>query len=114
VLPRALCSAIPITDEPRTRLSRSRGRGGRPWRRARAVLFSETPDICWLCGHAGTTDADHEPPLKVLEALGLDPTDLRYMRRAHGVLGCPTCGRKCNQSKGGKPGVPAQKNSRAW
>lgn len=70
--------------------------------------------VCWLCGHDGATDADHEPPLKVLEELGLDPTDLRYMRPAHGVDGCPTCRRKCNQSKGAKTVLPAPKSSRAW
>jgi hypothetical protein len=92
---------------------RSKGRAGRPYRRARAQLL-EISRICWLCGHDGATQADHEPSLKELERLGLDPTDLRYMRPAHGGrLGCPTCGRRCNQSKGAKSGLPPQKNSRA-
>lgn len=95
-------------------MTRSRGRTGRPWRRARALLFETAPDVCWICGHAGTTDADHEPALVVLEALGLDPTDLRYLRRCHGSSGCPTCGRKCNQEKGARSMPPAAATSRAW
>lgn len=95
-------------------MPRSKGRTGRPWRRARARLFAESPDVCWICGHAGTTDADHDPPLKTLEALGLDPCDPRYLRRAHGVRGCPTCGRKCNQEKGARSLPPAPATSRAW
>jgi hypothetical protein len=33
---------------------RSLGRGGRRWRRARARLFTETPDACHICGHVFT------------------------------------------------------------
>lgn len=93
----------------------SDGRHGRPWRRARAQLFAEAPDVCWICGHGGTTDADHDPPLVVLKALGLDPCDLQYLRRAHGSSGCPICGRKCNQEKGSTVGYqPAEPSSRDW
>lgn len=93
----------------------SDGRHGRPWRTARAQLFTETPDVCWICRHGGTTDADHEPPLHILKALGLNPCDLQYLRRAHGARGCPTCGRKCNQEKGGTVGYqPAEPSSRDW
>lgn len=77
--------------------------------------MAETPDVCWICGHAGgANDADHHPPLSVLEAHGLDPCDPCYLRRAHGVTKCPTCGRACNQSKGDKQLPPAPKASRAW
>lgn len=96
-------------------MPRSLGRSGRRWRRARATLMAEAPDICWICGHSGgANDADHDPSLKVLEELGLDPCDPQFLRRAHGVAGCPTCGRRCNQSKGVKPVLPAPKSSRAW
>jgi hypothetical protein len=95
-------------------MARSKGRTGRPWRRARAQLFAEAPDLCHLCGHPGTTDADHVPALVELERLGLDPTDVRYLRRAHGVRGCATCGRKCNQEKGAKAMPPPPRASRAW
>jgi hypothetical protein len=51
----------------------------------------------------------------VLKALGLDPCDLQYLRRAHGWRGCPTCGRKCNQEKGSTIGYqPAEPSSRDW
>lgn len=94
-------------------MARSKGRCGRPWRRARAALLAEST-VCWLCGHEGAQDADHDPPLKQLEALGIDPTDLRYLKPAHGATGCPTCGRKCNQEKGARAGKPPTVNSRAW
>jgi hypothetical protein len=96
-------------------MPRSLGRTGGRWRNARRTLMDTTPDVCWLCGHSGgADDADHDPPLETLEALGLDPCDLQYLRRAHGVHGCPTCGRKCNQSKGARTTPPAPKSSRAW
>lgn len=77
--------------------------------------MAETPDLCWICGHSdGANDADHDPSLQELERLGLDPCDPRFLRRAHGVDGCPTCGRKCNQSKGDKAVLPPPKASRAW
>lgn len=83
-------------------MTRSLGRTGARWRKARATLWAEAPDVCWICGHEGTTDADHDPPLVVLEAMGLDPCDLAYLRRAHGASGCPACGLKCNQLKGSR------------
>lgn len=96
-------------------MARSLGRSGRRWRRARATLMAEAPDLCWICGHSGgANDADHDPPLKTLEVLGLDPCDLRYLRRAHGVTKCATCGRACNQSKGARLLLPAPRQSRAW
>jgi hypothetical protein len=94
-------------------MARSKGRTGRPWRRARETVLNESR-TCWLCGHDGATDADHEPPLKTLEALGLDPRDPQYLRPAHGVNGCPTCGKKCNQVKGAKNGQPNIATSRRW
>lgn len=76
------------------------GRKGRPWREAKAKLHSIS-QMCWLCGHDGATEADHDPPRKVLLQLGLDPNDLQYLRPAHGSsCPCPTCGQKCNQVRG--------------
>ncbi len=86
---------------------RSRGRTGRPWRRARALCLTRST-ICWLCGHDGADEADHDPPLKVLEAMGLDPCDQRYLHPAHGSNGCPICGRKYNQIKGDRTGPTAR------
>jgi 5-methylcytosine-specific restriction endonuclease McrA len=94
-------------------MPRSKGRTGRPWRRARKQVLDKSR-TCWLCGHDGATDADHNPPLKQLEAAGLNPADPRYLRPAHGAAGCPTCSRKCNQEKGARTTPPAPHTSRAW
>lgn len=76
------------------------GRRGRRWRKVKDDLH-RTSQMCWLCGHAGAFEADHEPSRKVLLALGLDPNDPQYVRPAHGSsCPCPTCGQKCNQVKG--------------
>lgn len=96
-------------------MARSLGRTGRRWRTARALLMATRPDICTICGHPGrANEAHHVPSLKVLERLGLDPCDQRYLFRAHGVKRCPTCNRACNQSQGDKTTPPAHKTSRAW
>lgn len=93
----------------------SDGRGGRPWRRAKARLFAEAPDICSICEHiGGTSDAHHEPPLVMLKKLGLDPCDPQYLRRAHGTMPCPTCGRRCNQEQGAKLNYKPLNTSQAW
>lgn len=76
------------------------GRKGRPYREAKARLSANT-QMCWLCGHAGAYELDHEPARKVLLALGHDPNDPQYHRAAHGSsCPCPTCGQRCNQVKG--------------
>lgn len=96
-------------------MPRSKGRTGRPWRKARADVLA-TSTICHLCGHDGAGDVDHEPPLAVLQAHGLDPRDPAYLRPAHGSLSrCPTCGRCCNQAKGNRLAYqPAPQGSRHW
>lgn len=84
----------------------SAGRRGRPYRRAKAVLQANT-QMCWLCGHDGAYELDHEPPRKTLLELGLDPNDPQYHRAAHGTsCPCPTCGQRCNQIKGAGQGRP--------
>lgn len=84
----------PRTPDANTR----RGRGGRPWRRARAqVLASSTQ--CWICGHDGSDSVDHVTPL----ALGGEALDLDNLAPAH-HRPCPTCGRRCNQARGARPG----------
>ena len=97
-------------------MPRSHGRSGHRWRVARATLLAEAPDVCHICGHSGgANEADHVPALKELERLGLDPCDLRYLRRAHGTwYRCPVCDRACNQSKGDRELTPAPRSSRAW
>ncbi|MEV4158998.1 hypothetical protein [Nonomuraea dietziae] len=100
-------------------MARSKGRTGRPWRRVRAQVLAES-DVCWLCGHPDANEVDHEPPLRELELHGLDPRDPRFLRPAHGprrtaegIIGCPHCGRMCNQEKG-TGAAPALRTSRKW
>ncbi|BCJ45329.1 hypothetical protein GCM10010168_85980 [Actinoplanes ianthinogenes] len=77
-----------------------RARKGRPYRRAKQALQDAT-QTCWLCGHHGARELDHEPPLSRLLDLGLDPLDPQYHKAAHGTsCPCPTCGQACNQVKG--------------
>ncbi|SCL33477.1 hypothetical protein, partial [Micromonospora inyonensis] len=81
-------------------VARSAGRKGRRHRRAKVDLQAATT-TCWLCGHGGAYELDHDPPRKVLLRLGLDPDDPRFHKAAHGSsCRCPTCGQCCNQVKG--------------
>lgn len=66
-----------------------------------------------LCGHEGSQDAGHIIPRSIAPQLAEDPTNLGPI---HGVDGCPTCLRKCNQEQGGKPldQVLVLKTSRDW
>lgn len=81
-------------------VARWAGRKGRPYRNAKANLQAKS-QMCWLCGHTGAFELDHEPARKVLLQLGLDPNDPQFHRPAHGSsCPCPTCGQKCNQIKG--------------
>ncbi|WP_084963737.1 HNH endonuclease [Thermoactinospora rubra] len=90
-------------------MPRSKGRGGRPWRRIRAQILAAS-QTCWICGHGGADTVDHVIPL----TLGGAPLDPANLRPAHGVKGCPVCRRKCNSSKGNKTALPAPRTSRAW
>lgn len=98
-------------------MARSKGRTGRPWRRVAQALRDAT-DICVICGHGGARTVDHDPPLSVLEAAGLDPRDPQFLRIAHGAPNnpCHACGQYCNQRKGTKTGfvIPAVTPSRDW
>jgi hypothetical protein len=95
-------------------MPRSLGRTGYRWRMARKQVL-DVSRVCWLCGHDGAGDVDHEPPLPVLEAMGLDPCDVQYLRPAHGSLSrCSDCGRCCNQSKGNGAGHSAPIASEVW
>jgi 5-methylcytosine-specific restriction endonuclease McrA len=94
-------------------MPRSKGRTGRPWRRARAACLTGTP-TCWLCGepidtklppqHPYSATVDHVIPL----SLGGPPTSPANLRPAH---------KRCNSSRGNrlttKPTPPATA-SRNW
>lgn len=83
---------------------------GRPYRRARELMFATFGRVCHLCLHDGATDADHLVPISVDSE---QPIDYMLMRPAHGVNGCATCGRKCNQERGNAP-IGATNTSRHW
>jgi len=66
----------------------------------RPAVFAAYGDICHLCGHPGATDCDLLTPYRDAPAQHITYTSFRP---AHGVRGCPTCGRKCNQERGARP-----------
>ena len=89
---------------------------GRPWRRLRAKVLALS-DVCHVCGHPGSQSVDHLIARAVDPRRTLDPSNVAP---AHGVQGCPTCGRRCNQERGtgqprraGRPRPPFR-TSRRW
>jgi len=80
------------------------------YRRVRKAILARDP-TCWLCGHGGADTLDHVIPVSKAPQLAQDPTNLRP---AHGVAGCPTCGRRCNQERGNGPPARATTRSRDW
>lgn len=55
--------------------------------------------ICHLCKHDNAHTADHLIPLSLWSNQPYNP---QLARPAHGVEGCPTCGIKCNSSRGNR------------
>jgi hypothetical protein len=66
-----------------------------------------------LCGHPGAGAVDHVISRKLAPWLALDPANLRPV---HGSLSpCPVCGRRCNEEKGDRAGLPERpRQSRRW
>lgn len=87
------------------------GRSGRPWQRARQRCLAISR-VCIWCGHDESQDVDHLIPL----SRGGAPLDQANLGPIHGVAGCPTCLRKCNQEKGDKTLDEARvlRTSRDW
>ncbi|NUL03588.1 HNH endonuclease [Streptomyces lunaelactis] len=81
------------------------------FRKIRARILAES-DVCIVCGHGAADAVDHVQPVSKGGAK-LDPDNLAPI---HGVDGCPTCGRKCNNEKGDKPlaSVTRLVTSRDW
>lgn len=69
----------------------------RRYRENRAQVLAAS-DACMWCGHPGADAADHIIPV----SKGGDPYALDNLGPIHGVRGCPTCLRKCNNLKGDK------------
>jgi 5-methylcytosine-specific restriction endonuclease McrA len=68
------------------------------FRKIRARILAES-DVCIVCGHGAADAVDHIHPVSKGGA-AKDPDNLAPI---HGVDGCPTCLRKCNNEKGDKP-----------
>jgi 5-methylcytosine-specific restriction endonuclease McrA len=68
------------------------------YRKMRARILAEST-VCILCGHPGSDAVDHIVPV----SRGGARTSPDNMAPIHGVRGCPTCGRKCNNEKSDKP-----------
>lgn len=92
-------------------MARSPHRSGHRYRTARTQMFQMFGTVCHLCGHEGADSADHLEPVSLNPQQPVDPN---LMRPAHGVEGCPTCGRKCNQERGNRGGIPQLKTSQQW
>lgn len=67
------------------------------YRKLRALVLAHS-DVCIMCGHTGSQAVDHVIPV----ARGGARKSLGNLAPIHGVDGCPTCGRKCNNDKGDK------------
>ncbi|MGA5486688.1 HNH endonuclease [Streptomyces pseudogriseolus] len=68
------------------------------FRQLRARTLAES-DVCIVCGHGASDAVDHVIPVSKGGARR-DPDNLAPI---HGVTGCPTCLRKCNNEKGDRP-----------
>ncbi|WP_435196348.1 HNH endonuclease [Streptomyces sioyaensis] len=89
----------------------SRGRGGRPLSRLKALMKAEGTNLCWICGqpidlglppnHVMAWTLDHYVPL----SLGGDPLDPANAREAH---------RRCNSARGNGPPPNHVRTTREW
>jgi 5-methylcytosine-specific restriction endonuclease McrA len=74
-----------------------------------------TGATCVLCGHPGSTSVHHLiPPSRFPEMAKELASDPANWAPAHGVEGCPTCGRRCNQSQGDSLTPKHSPRSRRW
>lgn len=91
-----------LTNLPTTPVNWRRGDQYRLWKPRVFAMWGTT---CHLCGHPEAYSADHLIPLSEWSNQPYDP---HLSRPAHGVKqpdgteGCPTCGVKCNSSRGNK------------
>lgn len=70
-----------------------------------------TGPTCYICGHPGSTEGHHVPPASLYPELAGDPAT---WKPAHGVRGCPVCGRRCNQEQGNSLTPKQSPRSRRW
>lgn len=79
--------------------------GSKRQSRNRRILSAS--DVCHICGHPGSDAIDH---VKALARGGSD-IDPANLMPAHHDTSCPTCGERCNRSKGDKDWAPIIKRS---
>ena len=83
-------------------------------RQARNRRILAASDVCHICGHPGSDAVDHVKALSRAadadEARLLD-TDPSNLRPAHHDVECPTCGERCNRTKGAKDWAPIIRRS---
>lgn len=68
----------------------------RTHRAVRAAVLDRST-VCHLCGHEGADQADD-----VLPKSRGGASTVANLRPAHGTQPCPTCGKRCNQSRGNR------------
>ena len=88
--------------------------GGARQKRNRQV-FAIKGDVCHICGHPGSDAIDHVLPLA---PVANDPAELSRrdndpdnLRPAHHDVRCPTCGERCNRTKGTRTIAPIIRRS---
>ena len=81
--------------------------------RNRRILAAS--DVCHICGHQGADAVDHVLPLGPVKddpvELARRDTDPANLKPAHHDVPCPTCGERCNRSKGDRPWAPIIRRS---
>lgn len=92
-------------------MPRSKGRTGRPWRRAAAKVKSAST-MCWICGHEIDVRLPAKDPMSftvdhvIPVSLGGPLRDVAYLRPAH---------RRCNSRRGNRVAFgPLPPTSRRW
>lgn len=86
-------------------MPRSKGRTGRPYRRARATVLNAST-VCWICGKPGATTVDHIIPVSRMAPTDPRLTDPANLRPAHGP---------CNSRRGNRTRIkPKPPTSRNW
>lgn len=83
----------------------------RKWKEKIRPAILAACDICWICGHPYADQVDHVLSPRDFPELRFD---LANLRPAHGIRGCPICGRKCNQERGDRLEIPKNKHASRW
>jgi 5-methylcytosine-specific restriction endonuclease McrA len=83
----------------------------RKFRKEKRAFLAAYP-VCWICGHAGSTEIDHYFHASTYPELRYEQWN---WRSAHGTIACGVCGRHCNQERGTSMEPPVKRpQSRIW